>query len=148
MNVTLLGDPSAHFLWHQLIPTPDPWAYPGHAPPRGAVHGFPPFLPPAACIAPVITACSTCAGRLQRKSLDVKDLATYGVYGALLSNIGHMWYRHLHVLTLRSWRLNTWQMIATKLVADMALFNPVHITALLSWTSTTRGRPVRVCPYV
>lgn len=78
--------------------------------------------------------------------VNVRDLAIYGAYGAMLSNAGHMWYRHLHVLTARSWRLNTWQMIATKLTADVALFNPVHICCLLSWTNTLRGRPVRVRP--
>lgn len=81
---------------------------------------------------------------LQDETIDWKDVAIYASYGPLLSNLGHTWYRHLHVFTNRTLRMTTWQMVSTKLAADAFVFGPLHVTALLTWTHFWQNKPLNV----
>lgn len=73
-------------------------------------------------------------------------MLAYGAYGSLVSNVGHLWYRHLHVITNRTFRLGTYPMIGAKLCADCFIFNPIHVSALISWTHLATMKPVQVRP--
>jgi hypothetical protein len=75
---------------------------------------------------------------------DVRELLIYGSYGAIVSNVGHVWYRYLNVVTNRTFRLGTYPGIGTKLAADVFLFNPIHVMCLLSYTHILKGKPVKV----
>lgn len=81
---------------------------------------------------------------VQDEEIDWKDVAIYASYGPLLSNLGHTWYRHLHVFTNRTLRMTTWQMVSTKLAADAFVFGPLHVTALLTWTHFWQNKPLNV----
>lgn len=81
---------------------------------------------------------------MQDEEIDWKDVAIYASYGPLLSNLGHTWYRHLHVFTNRTLRMTTWQMVSTKLAADAFVFGPLHVTALLTWTHFWQRKPLNV----
>eukprot|EP00892_Ulva_mutabilis_P011228 jgi/Ulvmu1/8478/UM044_0011.1 len=82
----------------------------------------------------------------QDDEIDWKDVAIYASYGPLLSNLGHTWYRHLHVFTNRTLRMTTWQMVSTKLAADAFVFGPLHVTALLTWTHFWQKKPLNELP--
>jgi hypothetical protein len=83
-------------------------------------------------------------GFCEQEGTDMREMLIYGSYGSMVSNVGHLWYRHLHVITNRSLRLSTYPMIGVKLAADMFIFNPVHVTALLTWKHILMQKPLKV----
>ena len=83
-------------------------------------------------------------GKCVQRGTDVRELMIYGAYGSLVSNVGHLWYRHLNVLTNRTFRLGTYPAIGAKLCADVFFFNPIHVTCLLSWCHILKGNNIKV----
>ena len=79
-----------------------------------------------------------------QEELDLREMVAYGAYGSVVSNVGHLWYRHLHVITNRTFRLGTYPMIGAKLCADCFIFNPIHVSALISWTHLATMKPAEV----
>ena len=74
----------------------------------------------------------------------MRELIIYGTYGSLVSNVGHVWYRYLNVVTGRTFRLGTYPGIGAKLAADCLLFNPIHVCCLLSYTHILKGNKIKV----
>ena len=80
------------------------------------------------------------AQRIERRPVDSKRCAMTTAYGGLFNGtVGHAWYLKLDAVARQFFLPGSRRFVAAKVVADSAIFGPIHVAAFFTLLTLAEG---------